>query len=208
MPHLGGFQGPQLSGEEQLLPYCLDYEDYRITRIVVNHLETSLLRSLMMLDVVDLLEGLRRSPNVLTVFVQSIPEAQLDRRRGEGFWTLAEHVSHLAQVQPMLLERLQRFAQEEHPEFIPYIPGEGEEASDTPERMEIETALSQFAEVRSRQLTLLESADETVWKRQATHPEYDLYSYHILVRHILMHDHWHMYRMEELWLTKDAYLTH
>jgi hypothetical protein len=22
-----------------------------------------------------------------------------------------------------------------------------------------------------------------------------------------MHDHWHMFRMEELWLTRDAYLT-
>jgi len=29
-----------------------------------------------------------------------------------------------------------------------------------------------------------------------------------LERHILMHDHWHMYRMEELWLTRDAYLQH
>ena len=45
------------------------------------------------------------------------------------------------------------------------------------------------------------------WEKTATHPEYEQYSLIILARHILMHDHWHMYRMEELWLTRDEYLT-
>lgn len=161
-----------------------------------------------MLDIADLMDGLRRSANVLSSFVSTIPEAQLDRRRGDGFWTIAEHISHLARVQPMMLDRLQRFSNEEHPEFIPYIPGDGEDEPETPERMEIESALTQFTDVRSRQLALLESADETTWQRQATHPEYDRYSLYIFVRHMLMHDYWHMYRMEELWLTKDSYLTH
>jgi len=43
--------------------------------------------------------------------------------------------------------------------------------------------------------------------KETSRPEYENYSLFILVRHILMHNHWHMYRMEELWLTRDAYLT-
>lgn len=74
-----------------------------------------------------LLEGLRQAPAILSAFISDIPEDKLDRRRGDGCWTIAEHFSHLAQVQPMLLERIQRFIDEEHPEFIPYIPGEGED---------------------------------------------------------------------------------
>ena len=62
-----------------------------------------------MQDKRDILEGLRRSPHILSEFVKTIPEDKLDLRRAEGFWTIAEHVSHLAQVQPMLLERFQRF---------------------------------------------------------------------------------------------------
>jgi hypothetical protein len=73
--------------------------------------------------------------------------------------------------------------------------------------MSIDAALDQFARYRASQLLLLESADKTTWKKTASHPEYDHYSLYILTRHILMHDHWHMYRMEELWLTRDAYLT-
>jgi len=158
-------------------------------------------------DIPDLLESLKRSPGILSQFVKSIPETKLDIRRGEGFWTIAEHYSHLAQVQPMILGRFERFMNEEKPEFVPYIPGGDKEEPDTPPRMSIEAAMDQFADYRTRQLLLLESADDLTWKKTATHPEYEQYSLYILTRHALMHDHWHMYRMEELWLTKDAYLT-
>ena len=139
-------------------------------------------------------------------FVETIPAAKLNLRRGDGFWTIAEHVSHLAQVQTMLLERLQRFMDEDRPEFVPYIPGD-DEAESRPSLMEMGDALEAFKGRRRQQVELLEAADGEVWQKTASHPEYEHYSLYILVRHILMHDHWHMYRMEELWLTRDAYLT-
>ena len=160
-----------------------------------------------MQDIQDLLEGLRRTPRILSEFVKSIPEDNLDLRRGEGFWTIAEHVSHLAQVQPMLLDRLLRFENEDHPEFIPYIPGDAEDEPDTPLRMNMTAALKQFKHFRSKQVVLLESANDVTWEKTATHPEYETYSLYILTRHTLMHDYWHMYRIEELWLTRDDYLT-
>ena len=160
-----------------------------------------------MKDMADLLEGMKRAPVVLSAFVDTIPEEKLDLRRGQGFWTVGEHVSHLALVQPMLLERMERFLNEERPRFVPYIPGEGEEEPDTPPRMAMTEALAQFSAYRDKQVALLASVDEAVWQRTATHPEYEHYSLYILARHVLMHDYWHMYRMEELWLTRDAYLT-
>lgn len=160
-----------------------------------------------MKEIQELLEGLKRSARVLSAFAESIAQEKLDLRRGQGAWTVAEHISHLAQVQPMLLERLERFMTEEHPRFVPYIPGAGEDEPDAPARMPIGDALAQFADLRARQVALLEKAGEDVISRTASHSEYEQYSFRILVRHILMHDYWHMYRMEELWLTRDAYLT-
>ena len=78
---------------------------------------------IMMKDIPEILESLRMTPRVLCEFVESIPESGLDLRRDDGFWTIAEHVSHLAHVQPMLLDRMNRFMAEEHPEFVPYLPG-------------------------------------------------------------------------------------
>lgn len=160
-----------------------------------------------MQDIPDLLDGLRRSPRILSEFVENIPENKLDERRGTGFWTIAEHVSHLAQVQPMLFDRFDRFMNEDLPEFIPYLPDDGEDEADTPERMNIFSAHEQFAQYRNKQLMLLENTSDVIWHKTAKHPEYEQYSLYILTRHTLMHDHWHMYRMEELWLTKDVYLT-
>jgi len=159
-----------------------------------------------MKDIPDLLKGLELTGRILAEFVQSIPADKMNLRRGEGFWTIAEHVGHLAQVQPMLLERLQRFMAEDRPEFVPYIPGDGE-AEAQPPPMQVDAALEAFAHLRAQQLELLEQANDDAWRKTADHPEYELYSLHILVRHILMHDYWHMYRMEELWLARDAYLT-
>lgn len=158
-----------------------------------------------MQDIPDLLDGLRRSINILSAFVIALPEDKLNRRRGAGFWTVAEHLSHLAQVQLMLLERLKRFLDEDRPKFVPYIPGDAEEEEKPPE-MDMNAALAEFARCRQQQLALLEKADDAAWQKTAIHPEYDLYTLYILTRHILMHDHWHMYRMEQLWLTKDAFL--
>lgn len=160
-----------------------------------------------MQDITDILESLKRSPKILSHFVHSIPEPRLDIRRGAGFWTIAEHFSHLAQVQPMLVKRIERFLSEEQPEFVPYLPGDGETEPATPLRMSVASALEQFTRDRASQLLLLERATPGDWQKIAIHPEYEQYSLPILTRHILMHDHWHMYRMEELWLTRDAYLT-
>jgi hypothetical protein len=160
-----------------------------------------------MKDISDLLEGLNRSPNLLAAFVRSIPADQHDRRRGRDCWTIAEHISHLAQVQPMLLERLQRFRDEARPVFVPYLPGQGEEEPDTPEVLPMEDALERFAVQRARQVALLTAVDSATWRKEGQHPEYEHYSLYILTRHILMHDHWHMYRMEELWLARDEYLS-
>jgi hypothetical protein len=158
-------------------------------------------------DIPELLAGLRATPIILREFVSTIPKNKLDLRRGDGFWTISEHVTHLAQVQQMLLDRFNRFMNEERPEFIPFIPCKGEDQPAIPGKTDIESALRQFEQCRNRQLALLEKADIAIWQRTASHPEYDQYSLSILTRHVLMHDHWHMYRIEELWLTKDAYLT-
>jgi hypothetical protein len=158
-------------------------------------------------DIQSLLMALRQTPKILSELVKSLPQERMDVRRGAGFWTIDEHISHLAQVQPMLLKRLERFMNEDHPEFVPYLPDKANEEPGAPPCISAASALDQFKYYRDKQLQLLETADDVTWQKTATHPEYELYSFHILVRHILTHDYWHMYRMEELWLTRDAYLT-
>lgn len=157
-------------------------------------------------DIKELTESLKNNVRILDSFVRSIPPEHLQQRRRPDVWTAAEHLDHLAAVQPMLYERINAFHHEDRPRFTPYIPSEDETAQ-TPAIMDTETAVKEFTLWRGKQVVLLESTIGSLWEKTAEHPEYLNYSLYILARHILMHDHWHMYRMEALWLTRDEYLS-
>ena len=151
-----------------------------------------------------LVRTLRDVPAQLAGFFDSIPASDLEVVRRPGAWSILEHLNHLADVQPMLLGRLQQFVDEEHPVITPYFPAEDPGRTIT---RSVTDSLRVHRETRSRQVDLVEAVSDDIWARNAEHPEYTAYSFRILVRHILMHDYWHLYRMEELALTRDAYLT-
>ncbi|UCF96684.1 MAG: DinB family protein [Spirochaetaceae bacterium] len=153
-----------------------------------------------------LIQGLKLGSGILEDFLAGIPEAALHRKRREDFWSLYEHVEHLAITQLMLYKRLERFVKEEHPEFVPYFPDEKEEKREKKIKPVAEI-LSSYRRWRDKQVQLIEKADSALWEKTATHPEYEQYGFKILVRHILLHDSFHLYRMEELWLSRDEYLT-
>lgn len=156
-------------------------------------------------DIAAILRGLEDSPAILAAMVREIPGDRLHVQRREGFWSLAEHVAHLAQVQPMLGERVRRILSEDNPEFVPFFPIPDENAK-RPAVPPVADSLERFRAGREAMLTLLKQAGPGDWLRPARHPEYERYGLAILARHILMHDFWHMYRMEEIWLTTEAYL--
>ncbi len=153
-----------------------------------------------------LIQGLKANIEVLENMVASIPESQLFVNRGEGVWSIYEHIDHLALVQPMVFKRLELFVKEEKPEIVPYVPDQESESS-RPKKKSIKDLTAVFSEWRKRQIELIESCEPELWSKIANHPEYTLYTFEILVRHILLHDGFHLYRIEELWLVKDAYLT-
>jgi uncharacterized damage-inducible protein DinB len=153
----------------------------------------------------SLIEGLKLGPQILEDFVLGIPEDQLHRKRGEGFWSLYEHVEHLTLTQLVLYKRLERFVQEDRPEFVPYFPEEEDQREK--QIKPVADILSAYRHWRNKQVQLIEGGGTALWEKTAIHPEYEQYGFKILVRHILLHDSFHLYRMEELWLTRDEYLT-
>jgi uncharacterized damage-inducible protein DinB len=155
---------------------------------------------------VHLLEGLKRSPVILQDFVAAIPADALDRRRGDGFWTIYEHLLHLVETQEVILGRLERIRDSDHPVITPFVPRELPRAKGVV-RPSAGELVRQFTGWRERQLELIEAAPESLWQKPAEHPEYERYGFEILVRHTLLHDGQHLARIEELWLFKDGFVT-
>jgi uncharacterized damage-inducible protein DinB len=152
----------------------------------------------------DLIVSLEKSAAILTDFINSIPEGELKIKRRPGFWSVQHHVYHLADVQELLYRRLVKFNDEAKPVFAPFIP-EKDDAKFAVYNSTAE-ALAGYQEIRRRQIDMLNSMDEERLYKKGSHPEYKTYTPMILIRHILFHDYWHMYRIEELWLTNDEYL--
>jgi hypothetical protein len=154
----------------------------------------------------ELVDALELNAIILENFVRQIPESGLHRNRGEGFWTVYQHVFHVALIQPLMYKRFKLFKTEEKPVIVPYNPF-GDEEDKSPKVRPVGEIMDSFKDWRRRQVELIRSCDDSVWEKQGVHPEYDQYTMEIVIRHVLTHDGFHMYRMEELWLAKDEVLT-
>jgi uncharacterized damage-inducible protein DinB len=152
-----------------------------------------------------LIDGLRLNIAILRDFIAAIPEGEIEKRRKEDYWSIREHLSHLVITQIMLCKRLELFIKEERPVIVPYVP-EGKPDTEGKAKKPIGELLDSFEKWRERQLGFIESCGDEVWPKSAEHPEYLAYSFETLIRHILLHDSYHMNRIEELWLLKDEYL--
>lgn len=137
--------------------------------------------------------------------LSNIPEAQMKVRRLSEKWSIHEHACHMAEVEHLMHDRFLTIKNVEYPVFQPFHQGKirPEEAL---MGMDLKRSMKKFKSERNKTIALLNTFEESDWKKEATHPEYKYYNAKILLRHLIMHDNFHMYRMEELWLTTDDYL--
>ncbi len=156
-------------------------------------------------DVAEIIDGLAKSPKLLQAMMAQVPDPVLKDRRIKGKWSIHEHACHLMDVQPMLIKRLKTFKREPNPVFQPYLPGTTDSA-DHLLTLDLTESLAKFLAYREEMVVLVKGFSWDELQRQGKHNEYKCYTPHLLIRHILMHDHLHMYRIEELWLTEEKYL--
>jgi hypothetical protein len=149
--------------------------------------------------------GLGATEAILRSLVEGMDEEVLKKRPLPHKWSAYEHACHLAEVQPMLLERIRYIQKEEIPVIQPYLPGENVDDSHLIS-MDLKKALDDFSLFRKSMLQTISALRAEEWEIKALHKEYKDYGMKILVRHILMHDHLHMYRMEEALFTQPEFL--
>lgn len=156
-------------------------------------------------DIAPIITTLKEAPLVLKDLLGQIPVPLLKQRRIAGKWTIHEHACHLDVVQNMILERFRIFREEEKPEFKAYMPGKNVSDAELI-NMDLGQSINAFEQKRVRLLELISTYDKDIWTKQAIHPRYREFTPYIFLRHVMMHDHFHMYRIEELWISRDEYL--
>jgi hypothetical protein len=148
----------------------------------------------------DFVIGLSNNKNILKQLISIINENDIHKRI-KDFWTIYEHIDHLVVTQKMLLGRIQQFIVEDKPIMKPYIPEDKPIVENA--KKSAKELVEEFIKLRDLQIGLVKKAKRNVWQKDGVHPEYSKYSLEILVRHILLHDSFHMWRIEELWIEKE-----
>jgi hypothetical protein len=152
----------------------------------------------------DLIIGLANNKNILKQFISSLKEDEIQRRIRD-YWTIYEHVDHLVLTQKILLGRIQQFIVENQPVIMkPYTPDEKVKVEDV--NKSTKNLVNEFCKLRDIQIGLIRKAKRNVWSKEGKHEEYSKYSFEILLRHILLHDSFHMARIEELWIKKEQFI--
>ncbi len=148
---------------------------------------------------------MEQSPIILKNLLMQMPSDLYKVKRISGKWSIHEHACHVATGdQSGFIDRFKQFIKEQKPRIKP-LSGDNF-PPDYLIKMDLNEALDIFFRTREELISLVSTADESIWTKEAEHPEYQIYSPYIMLRHRLLHDHFHMYRIEELWLTKEEYL--
>ncbi len=150
-----------------------------------------------------LAKTLKELPDVIEAYIRNIPAIVLDLKRNDETWTIREHIYHIAQVQDMLLSRILTIQNEEHPVMVPYFPEN--ETERTAIYSSLDEALAKYKDIRKNQLSLIDQITKAALNKDAVHGEYIQYNIPIIINHMIFHEYWHMYRIEQIWLTRDEY---
>ncbi len=158
-----------------------------------------------MKSIAEITESLSKTPEILIELLNEIPSDLLKKRRIEHKWTIHEHACHIALGDKFgFHKRIVAFKNELEPKFDP-LSGESFDKTFYYE-MNLNKALVEFKQLRRKTIELTNDQEPKIWNKNAIHPEYEKYTPYIMLRHLLMHDYFHIYRIEELWLTKEKYL--
>jgi len=158
-----------------------------------------------MKSITEITEALSKTPDILIELLNEIPTDLLKQRRIVNKWTIHEHACHIAMGDKFgFHKRMVAFKNELEPIFEP-LSGESFDKNFYFE-MNLNEALDEFKQLRSQTIESINNLESEIWNKNGIHPEYEKYTPYIMLRHLLMHDYFHIYRIEELWLTKEEYL--
>lgn len=148
-------------------------------------------------EIKTILNSLKETPRLLKELITEIDPELYKKEIIKGKWTIHEHATHIAVGDFYgFQKRMEGFRKEENPNFEPLS------GSNFPDNFFIELnlfeVLEKFFKIRQTTIELAYSLNGENWNNEAVHPEYKRYTPYIMLRHLLMHDHLHLYKIEDM----------
>ncbi|WP_298517959.1 DinB family protein [uncultured Kordia sp.] len=144
-----------------------------------------------------ILHALSETPRLLAELISEIDPALYKKEIIKGKWSIHEHATHIG-VGDMygFQKRLQDFKEHEKPIFEP-LSGDNFDSTFFIE-LDLQKTITDFFDMRNKTIELAKEFNADDWNKLAMHPEYKTYTPYIMLRHLLMHDHNHLYKIEDM----------
>jgi uncharacterized damage-inducible protein DinB len=145
-----------------------------------------------------LLHGLAATPVVIDRLMREAKPEDYDRRPDPERFTLREVMAHLADWEPIWLERLRKIQAEENPPLQGYDEGQWAIDHDY-DHANVTERQDRFRAGRERLVKFLEELPPEQWERTGQHSQWGALSITALATLILGHDGYHLRQISE-WL--------
>ena len=151
----------------------------------------------MNIEIETILNALSETPRLLKELITEIDSELYKKKIIKGKWSIHEHATHIAVGDIYgFQKRLNDFKREEKPSFEPLSGGNFD--VDFFLKLDLKKSINDFFEIRQRTIELAKEFNSNDWNKLAIHPEYKAYTPYIMLRHLLMHDHNHLYKIEDM----------
>lgn len=148
-------------------------------------------------EIETILNALGETPRLLEELINEIAPVLYKEKIIQGKWSIHEHATHVAVGDIYgFQKRLKDFREKEKPTFEP-LSGDNFD-KDFFLKLDLKKTITDFFEVRQRTIELAKSFNSIHWNKLAVHPEYKIYTPYVMLRHLLMHDHHHLYKIEDM----------
>jgi len=155
-----------------------------------------------MSNTTTLIAALENAPGIIIPLLREVPPQYLKRRHSPTKWSDYEHACHLSGSVGPFLARLDLMLSAPEP-HIKSIVNSPEEESGALLSIDLDESLDRYVRERAGLVKRLKELSVEDWQRTAEHEAFSHYSVWIMFRHLLNHEMFHAYRIEELLLKKD-----
>lgn len=122
--------------------------------------------------------------------VAQYPEPAISHRPGEHNWSIKEILGHLADIQELVVARVDKMLAEENP-AIELYDEERENRERDHRDDDMGLAKSNFVSTREKLVAALKRAGEAAWKRTGRHPMNPDFTVEFVVNDMLDHEQHH-----------------
>lgn len=154
------------------------------------------------MDTQALIASLEAAPGIIIGLVREVAPENLKRRPAPSRWSAHEHACHISTGHDVFLSRLELMLSDPLPQIRSMEPSPDEKGGSLLS-VDLDEALSRYVRERAGTIERLKELAPTDWQRTAEHEAFSHYSVYIMFRHMLMHEMFHAYRIDELMLKKD-----